>query len=493
MADDHPAVRTELDSLPTHARQFALDCLDAIDPLWDPSVGLVGVPGEDHHRVRASSRYAIGLLLRDGDGDRDRAAETLETVLDYQFTADPENVYYGTWARDPPEFGPIDDPTEWEDYDPNWREFVGTTLAVIHDEFGDRLPGTLRERMAEAVRTAAAGTLDKEVPGSYTNIALMRAFLLQWTADRFENGPTKTPAEYASEIYRLFRTHETFCEFNSPTYAGVDLNALGQWVSSPRAGPLRERGREMETALWCQLGEFYHADLGILCGPYARAYGMDTRHTDADYYIRLAAPEGGRELSPDSHHTSIPGNYCAAFLMVALAGWSRAPEEAIDRFESFEEERLIARSVDCGEHGVEATAWLGETAMVGGFSGADAFAGAGSQFHPGTLHWRIDDESVGWGRVRRTPSGWPTVRAEPGTLRIEGAKGGSLAFELGGRGIGLDSLEANEWRLPGLEVGVEAPQAETTVDGRDGDRVTVRYEFDAETVARATLDVRENR
>lgn len=493
MAGEQPSVHTELDALPTHARHFLLACLDATDSLWDPSAGLVKSPGEDHYRVRASSRYAIGLLLRDEKGDRDRAAETLETVLDYQFVDDPGSVYYGTWARYPAEFGLIDNPIEWENYDPNWREFIGTTLGVIHDEFGNRLPGGLRNRMATAIRTAARGTLDREVPASYTNIALLRAFLLQWTDDRFEDGPAVSPIEYASEIYRLFRTHETFCEFNSPTYAGVDLSALDLWISNPRAGPLYERGKEMEEALWIQLSEFYHADLGSLCGPYTRAYKMDSQNSLIDYYIRLATPELNRELTPDSHHTSIPGNYCTAFLIVMLTGWSRVPAEALKRFKSFEKERRLTRSVDCGNHCVEATAWLSETAMIGGLSNGGTFAKAGSQFHPGTLHWRIDDETIGWARVRRTSSGWPTAQVIPGILCVKGSEGGSLAFELGAREIDIGVIDATEWRLPGLKVDVETSQAETTIEDGKGDRVTVRYRFDSGTVARATLNIREGR
>jgi hypothetical protein len=82
----------------------------------------------------------------------------------------------------------------------------------------------------------------------------------------------------AREVYRLFKQHDAFAEYNSPTYCGVDLYALALWRSYPSLSPhLTRWGEEMEALLWRDLAQFYHADLRNLAGPYDRSYGMDMR------------------------------------------------------------------------------------------------------------------------------------------------------------------------------------------------------------------------
>ena len=55
--------------------------------------------------VRESSWYALGLLLRDQQGDREHAAEILDTVLKEQYTQ-PGVRWFGTYKRTPEEPDP---------------------------------------------------------------------------------------------------------------------------------------------------------------------------------------------------------------------------------------------------------------------------------------------------------------------------------------------------------------------------------------------------
>lgn len=469
-------VLTDIDSAPKYAQSLFVSCLEATDPLWDEETALIESPRDRSHVIRASTWYALGLLVRDAAGDRTRAAATIDAVLDHQFTDDPEAVYYGTWARNRAEFHPMENPTEWADYDPNWREFVGSALTVIHDYFGEMLPATLRDQIATAIRTAVAGTRRRTVSPGYTNIALMRAFLLQWGADRFEDDDLgRVAATYARKIHDLFRPHETFCEFNSPTYTGVSLDALSLWVTNQCSGPLNELGKEMEAALWHQLSEFYHGDLGLLCGPYARAYGMDTHNTTTAYYVWLATGGNTRRPFPESHHTSIPGNYCAALLSVVLTGWSRVPGDAVDSFHSFSGERHVTRTIDCKDQRGIATAWLGDDVMIGGFaveSGSNV--PRSDQFHGATLHWQVDD-SIGWGRVVPMTDCWPDVRADSGVLHVEGERGVPLTFELQVPGIEAETLEWDRWCLPGLTVDVDATAADVHIESIDKNVLRVQF------------------
>ena len=185
---------TQLRHLDAAARDLAERALDWTDRGWDQAAGLFRSPGDElyergqvgavGHMVRETAWYALGLLLRDAPGDRERALRAVGTLLDYQFDA-PGRPYHGTWYRSPAEPPPPDDPVVWRDYDPNWREFIGTTLAVMLLEYELRLPVELLERIDIALRRAIDGTLERNVPASYTNIALMTAFLLQFGAARF--------------------------------------------------------------------------------------------------------------------------------------------------------------------------------------------------------------------------------------------------------------------------------------------------------------------
>ena len=84
--------------------------------------------------VRESSWYALGLLLRDAPGDRQRAAEILDAVLKQQYVT-PGVQWYGTYRRTPEEPDPTGNPVMWRGYDPNWRLFIGTTFAMILIEY----------------------------------------------------------------------------------------------------------------------------------------------------------------------------------------------------------------------------------------------------------------------------------------------------------------------------------------------------------------------
>ena len=120
-----------LDQLDAPARDLAERSIAWMDRYWDEAAGLFRVPddalyergqvGVTAHLVRETAWYALGLLLRDGPGDRVRASRAIDTVLTYQFDA-PGQPYHGTWYRFPQE--PPDNPIVWRDYDPNWREFI---------------------------------------------------------------------------------------------------------------------------------------------------------------------------------------------------------------------------------------------------------------------------------------------------------------------------------------------------------------------------------
>src|SRR5208283_324449 len=179
-----------------------------------------------HLMVRESAWYAV-LLLRDKAGDRERAAQILDVVLNAQYH-EPGKPWDGTFRRTPAEPEPGPDAVIWRAYDPNWREFVGTTFTVILNEYPDRVSAELRKRMIDAIDDAVAGEMKQgRLVPTYTNPALMYGFLWNYAAVRGGRPEWKAQAgQWMDTVYTLYKQHDAFFEYNSPTYAGVDVFAL---------------------------------------------------------------------------------------------------------------------------------------------------------------------------------------------------------------------------------------------------------------------------
>jgi hypothetical protein len=476
---------TRLDQLDSPARDLAERSIAWMDRCWDEAAGLfrtpddsiyergqLGVPG---HLVRETAWYALGLLLRDAHGDRARACRAVDALLNYQFDT-PGEPYHGTWYRSPYEPPPPENAVVWRDYDPNWREFVGTALALVLLEYEGRLPADLVRRIDVALRRAIAGTLARNVPASYTNIALMTAFLLQFGAERFgEPAWAVTSERLGAEILQRFRANATFDEYNSPTYYGVDIYALALWRSYASSALLRQAGAEMEAALWRDIAQFYHAGMRNVAGPYDRSYGMDMRRYVAGLgmWIWLAT---GYEQAPFPRLDE-PLEHAWDFAIAplfALLG-VRIPDDARPHFLAFQGERQIERVIAADPRRV-ATAWVGARVMLGAEDSGSRYRVNDHQFHPATIHWLSGDDAVGWIRIR---SAAPVdARAERNRMSIACTvhAGGDLefVFQIAAPQVGVDALQRDRWELPGLTVRVET-NAEGPDVTRDGDLVALRY------------------
>ena len=200
-----------------------------MDPWWDPEAGLLWnmegsydevAPPRSIHLVPQSAWYAAGLLFRGGPGDEERATRTIEALLATQYD-EPGTEWHGTFARfletPPPKPGAV----MWIDFDPNWRQFIGTTFEVLLQD-GLISDAALAARVRATIEHAVASEPVERVPPNYSNIALMRAFL------EVEHGRPGAE-EYAARVVALFDEHGAFEEYNSATYYGIDLYALALW------------------------------------------------------------------------------------------------------------------------------------------------------------------------------------------------------------------------------------------------------------------------
>ena len=263
----------------TDRSSFAADAMrwcdrwydDEASLLWNPEGAYDEVaPPRTIHLVPQSAWYAAGLVER---GDVERAADVFRRLCTLQYDQ-PGTIWHGTFARFAESEQPKPGAIEWIDYDPNWRQFLGTTFSLVMAQFPDALPSDVTDAMRAAIDLAIAGEPPERVPPSYSNIALMRAWL------EVEHGDAERRAaaeSYASEVVALFDEFGAFEEYNSPTYYGIDLYALALWARHSSSDALRRDGGRIEEAVWNDVARWWHAGLVNLCGPWSRSYGMDMR------------------------------------------------------------------------------------------------------------------------------------------------------------------------------------------------------------------------
>lgn len=458
-----------LDSLSPAARYWTTRSLEWASQFYDPAYDLLWLPPDVDaqtrrfdraHLVRDSIWYALGLLMRQETGDIERAMRIIRAVLRYQFD-EPGRVYHGTFRRAPEEpTPPPDHAVEWKDYDPNWREFICTVFLVMLDAYGPLLPEEMQQAMWEAIRKAAAGAFARRVPPHYTNISLMSALLMDHAGARFDVVEWRAQADLlARMIYALFEANsQTFWEYNSPTYYGVDLFALALWRQyGLNEAVFRGPGAAMEAALWRDIARFYHAGLRNLCGPFDRSYGMDMTHYVAvvGLWVALVVPPEQAPL-PDTHQ---PFGHSADFYMMpptAMIG-AQVPEDALSHLTAFQGERLVERVVEPGR---VATAWLNDTVMVGA-STAHPIRSGDSQFHGATIHWQTPQQAVGWMRLR---SAAPVdARAGAGTLTVTCPYSAPVRLEIVAPDLRPEMIGKEGWSLPGLNVTLQAEDAAPAV------------------------------
>jgi hypothetical protein len=474
-APRHP----DVNSLSKNSREIFITSMQWADKYYDVQAKLISAPPSllnaefrnmpSHFMVRESSWYALGLLLRDGKGDRARAADILSVVLDQQYH-EPGKVWDGTFRRTPAEPEPGPNAVMWRAYDPNWREFVGTTLAIILIEYPDRISAELRPRMIQAIDDAVAGeTKQGRLAPTYTNPALMYGFLWSFAAERGGRPEWKTEAQkWQDTVYGLYKQHDAFFEFNSPTYAGVDFFALALWRDYGFNKQMRARGEEMEAGLWRATADLYNANLRNISGPYDRSYGMDMQSyvsvtgvwlrtvLDADH-----APLTGFDNPPVDHVDDL------FFVPPIVVLDTHIPPDAMKSFASFQGEHEVRRPI--ADERI-ATAWIGKELIYGGeITGHTKDVDAHSQFHPVTVQWQAPGK-IGWIQLTRCPM----IDASADKSGIVISANGDVSFRISAPGITAANAQSAQWTLPGLTVHIDADAKNFTAK-QQGAFVDVTY------------------
>jgi hypothetical protein len=527
-----------IDRLTERQRHLVIQAMALMDPLYDGVMELlIDEEQSDRHNTRSSAHYALGLLIRSGEGDHGRAVRLLNRVMDLQFDC-PDEIYHGTFRVSPqaalppagnydwkkfapgfayflsettdkigrrlgatlsreishhlPEFdelairqylqSAVDEvlPPVWKSYDPNWREFIASTFAVILAEFADVLPAELGSRMDESMQRAVSASIDRRLSDAVpmnSNIELMHIFIVHYYGHRFglEEWIQYADRE-AAAFFAAYAEFGSIAEFNTTTYYGVDLTVLGLWRTYGNSSAFREIGQALEQGMWSNIALFYNPVLENLSGPFSRAYEMEmTGHSSIGVFLYLALGEGYEHLAaPNCETTHDP--------LIALAGVD-IPAELQRQFVSFggsrraeKQFRELCERDKPGENRnlCTAAAWIEESRMIGAMSGSRNTNG---QMHPATIHWRDAAGSRYYLRLIRREKGksWNShlrgmvfeaaVEKDllTATVRLDTEVPIEVLFEITGPDLAPSRITPERWALPGLGCSVAAAAPEPSV------------------------------
>lgn len=552
-------VQSLLDQMSYEQRYLVDNAMLHMDRHYDADMHLL-LDTEDptRHNTRGSGHYAVGLLLRNAPGDKERACDLLNKVIDLQFDF-PDEIYHGTFktspqAIQPPAgnypwkaFGPglayfladtfdkvseqfkarmLADgqegievveklqaaydqilPPVWKSYDPNWREFIACTFAVILDNFEQLLPEKLVARMDDAMVKTVGASIDRRLSDAIpmnSNIELMHLFISHYFGHRFGNEDWISHANReADKFHAAFMEFGSLAEFNTTTYYGVDITVLGLWRKYGKSDSFKQIGREVEKGLWEAIALFYNPRLENLSGPFARAYEMEMlAHSSMGVFLFLLLGKGYEHLAGincESEHDPI----------ISLVGVD-IPADVQPLFKSHEGDRLVEKPFRelCerdkpGESSnlCIARAWIEENLMIGAMSGSKNTNG---QMHPATIHWRYEGEMYYLRLIRReVGKGWNThlrgitfeanVTKDQLTVEVQfdTSQDIEVYFEISGPQIISRAIMTEVWELPGLICTVEA-EAPTPAIVQTENAVEIIYSYNPRTAvsSRMSFDIR---
>ncbi|ULO08579.1 hypothetical protein H1230_07180 [Paenibacillus sp. 19GGS1-52] len=460
-----------IERLTEEQQYLVVQSMTMMDSYYDAEMQLLKDEEQpDRHDTRGSAHYALGLLIRRGPGDLERACGLIAKVIDLQFDY-PSEIYHGTFrtsptAATPPvgnydwkSFAPgfayflndtmekigqrltnrlsraehpaisgldpktikqslqdaIDEvlPPVWRSYDPNWREFIACAFAMILDHFAEILPHELVMRMDESMDKAVGASIDRRLSDAVpmnSNIELMHIFIAHYYGHRLGNAAWIQHADREAVSFQAaFAEFGSFAEFNTTTYYGVDLTVLGMWRSYGRSPEFVKIGAELEQGLWVNIALFYNPNLENLSGPFSRAYEMEMRgHSSIGVFLYLALGKGYEYLAGLNCESSHDP-------LIALVGVD-VPEALRPLLVAHREDRRIEKQFRelCerdkpgqNRNLCTAAAWIEQDLMIGAMSGSRNTNG---QMHSGTIHWKAQDGEKYYLRLirREVGKGWNT-------------------------------------------------------------------------------------
>ncbi|KAJ6094178.1 hypothetical protein N7467_003023 [Penicillium canescens] len=385
------------------------------DKRWDNSYKYIWYSDKGPWSTRFTAWYTAGLLYRNKGHDLSNAKAAIENIISCQMTESYESAWYGTFKLSPDEPYPTPDsdlypPKIYTTYDPNWREFIGTQLVQIVEEFSDLLGESLVSRIEDSLEIAAVGSMRRNgsypegdnLTPAYSNPAIMRAWYVSWIGQRRRN---QIFIDYANEqgkaILELFKStgSNVLSEYNAPTYYGMDTWALAGAIKyGPKDAAMTKNAKIILTDLWADIAAHYNPYLVNMVGPYDRAYTRDIVSNSAviDYFWWGLYGYGGpqsNKLESDLLYDVTQGAALAIVMDVVAEYISEKDSTWLASQNYWDGERMITKKVpdalgaDAGVRVV--TSWISAPLMIGAEQVSET-VNRGEQFVPAIVQWAGD-------------------------------------------------------------------------------------------------------
>ncbi|MBC7319205.1 hypothetical protein H5T89_01035 [bacterium] len=359
-----------------------MKALDRWNEKYDPDVCMVKEPfhspgyhttlkGGWVHPTRSSLTYAVALLDSGIEDYRLRAIDILRKVISLQ-DQNPSSPTYGIWSWFYEE--PLEkmSPPDW-----NWANFCGKELLQVALDHFDRIPEDLRRKIKDSIYHACRSIIRRNVGPSYTNIAIMGAYVTLLAGELFG---WKDIFDYGKDllrrIYEYTKYHGAFTEYNSPTYTMVAIEDISRILSHIKDKDSLEMAEYLNDVAWRCVALHFHPPTGQWAGPHSRCYN-NIQGVTLWSRIQLATEGKVRFLDEEELYTDI--------------NWHRikmkCPDSYIDYFIVLDEPRFIREVFYKGDKSLSpelrsiigipfyptltATTYLSTSYCVGTFSKAD--------------------------------------------------------------------------------------------------------------------------
>jgi hypothetical protein len=395
----------------------------------------------DGASLRNITRLAEALLFRNQNDDKANAVTALKWILKYQYQNE-KSPYYGMWQTNP-----IHDR-----FDQNWREFVGCDLIIIYHHYKSILPAEVVKYIEASLVHAAKGAMKRDVTPYYSNISIMSAFLMEYVGTAFENEELKNAGlKKAKDIFALNQSHNSFSEYNSPTYYGVTLVGIALWRELAFSDEIKTMGKILEKALWHETAMLYNANLKNIVGPYFRAYGMDMQKYNAIIGLWISVALDDEMLSPIPGKNGEKNGEMSNLAAIFHLGIS-IPKVDLIEFKTFSKPRYISKTVPSnylGDTLKKVTHLIEKDWIMGGLWGNSR---NWTQIKTGTIHWKTNDGSIGWLLI--PGNGKSNVHVNEKQMSVYLADKNTKEIELFvySKQISIENFSDNYWKLPGISL-----------------------------------------
>ncbi|KAF1978960.1 hypothetical protein BU23DRAFT_549651 [Bimuria novae-zelandiae CBS 107.79] len=462
------------------AEQLLQESMNWMDMFYDAEAGyLYDLDSKALlHDTRSSAWYAAGLLGRNEGDDAEQAAKIVDNIIAGQHKNLSAQWYgdYQIYPEEPTVGTPQYPPKIYNSWDPNWRGFIGTTFILMLEEFPELIPHDTQTRMLESLYNATVGDSyrvggvdDDNLYPSYSNPAIMRAFMSGWVGRKLNESNMTTAGEnYARDLVNLFDRASTLSEFNSGTYAGVSLYALTLWAKYlPASSLMGERGADMVSKTWVILGQLYNANLKNVAGPWDRSYGYDMNR-----YLSILALHiwtiVGKEDAPINAKPYTMGHkndFAIGPLVAILAPFHNTlvPNATLSALQTFPGTHNVSTSAfspPWDTYPRNITAWLSPNLTIGAETFAEDVIGGPaknpSSFNPAVVQWSRKDGSVGWLTLHAEVEELNAVASE-GKLELEYPQGNATSTFtfLVGTNSRAGKRDVAEWSdVEGVKIGI---------------------------------------